>query len=150
MIVDEAHCLKNQKGARYKNMDKFNSKRRLLLTGTPVQNKIAELVSLLCFLMPIFADAGSSSSPDELDETNKDCRMIEYFRSLEKGAKSKSDSAPMIRQLKQILAPFILRRKKEDVMSQLIPAKTRTVDFVPFDEAMQQTYDSILSSHINS
>lgn len=34
MIVDEAHCLKNPKGARYKNMDNFTTQRRLLLTGT--------------------------------------------------------------------------------------------------------------------
>jgi hypothetical protein len=33
MVVDEAHCLKNPKGARYRNMDKFNTRRRLLLTG---------------------------------------------------------------------------------------------------------------------
>lgn len=44
MVVDEAHCLKNPKGARYKNMDKFSTGRRLLLTGTPVQNNAKELM----------------------------------------------------------------------------------------------------------
>lgn len=44
MVVDEAHCLKNPKGARYKNMDRFNTRRRLLLTGTPVQNSAKELM----------------------------------------------------------------------------------------------------------
>jgi SWI/SNF-related matrix-associated actin-dependent regulator 1 of chromatin subfamily A len=152
MIVDEAHCLKNQNGARYKNMDNVNTQRRLLLTGTPVQNRPAELVSLLCFLMPVFADAGSRGSA-ESDDNSKDCAMIEYFRSLEsnaKGGKSNTDSTSMIQQLKQLLAPFILRRKKDDVMSQLIPPKTKKVEFVPFDQCGQQIYEGILTSHINS
>jgi SNF2 family DNA or RNA helicase len=151
MVIDEAHCLKNQKGARFKNMDRINSKRRLLLTGTPIQNRAAELVALLCFLMPIFAEAGSSSGWDDND--SKDSRMIEYFRRLEstsKGSKSKSENTPMIKQLKQLLAPFILRRKKDDVMNQMLPPKMRKVEFVPFDEGMRRIYDSILESHISS
>ena len=40
MVVDEAHCLKNPRGMRYKNMDCFKTERRLLLTGTPVQNSV--------------------------------------------------------------------------------------------------------------
>lgn len=152
MIVDEAHCLKNQNGARYRNMNNLNTQRRLLLTGTPVQNRPAELVSLLCFLMPLFSDAGSKNS-DDINDNSKDCAMIEYFRSLESKANTDKNNATcttMIQQLKQLLAPFILRRKKDDVMSQLIPPKTRKVEFVPFDQGVKETYESILTSHINS
>ena len=54
MIVDEAHTLKNPKGARYRNLSRFKTTRRLLLTGTPVQNNPKELMALLTFLMPLF------------------------------------------------------------------------------------------------
>jgi len=102
--------------------------------------------------MPIFADTGSRAS-FERDDDSKTSALIEYFKSFESKAKVGKDNpenTSMIQQLKQLLAPFILRRKKEDVMSQLIPPKTRTVEFVPFDACMQQTYEAILTSHINS
>jgi len=44
MVVDEGHLLKNAKGLRYKNLDRFKTRHRLLLTGTPVQNTPKELI----------------------------------------------------------------------------------------------------------
>ena len=51
-VYDEAHMLKNMETIRYKNLLNTNSKRRLLLTGTPLQNNLNELISLLFFVMP--------------------------------------------------------------------------------------------------
>ena len=52
LILDEAHCIKNWQSQRWQVLLNFYSKRRLLLTGTPLQNNLMELWSLLHFLMP--------------------------------------------------------------------------------------------------
>lgn len=50
--VDEAHRLKNDDSLLYKTMIDFKSNHRLLITGTPLQNSLKELWSLLHFIMP--------------------------------------------------------------------------------------------------
>lgn len=52
VIFDEAHMLKNMTTQRYSHLYTIKSERRLLLTGTPLQNNLLELISLLCFVMP--------------------------------------------------------------------------------------------------
>jgi SNF2 family DNA or RNA helicase len=52
MILDEAHNIKNFKSQRWQILLNFKTKNRLLLTGTPLQNDLTELWSLLHFLMP--------------------------------------------------------------------------------------------------
>ncbi|GAB4813110.1 hypothetical protein N2152v2_000156 [Parachlorella kessleri] len=52
LILDEAHMIKNWKSQRWQTLLNFNSKRRLLITGTPLQNDLMELWSLMHFLMP--------------------------------------------------------------------------------------------------
>lgn len=52
VIFDEAHMLKNMTTQRYINLMRINADRRILLTGTPLQNNLLELMSLLCFVMP--------------------------------------------------------------------------------------------------
>lgn len=52
LVLDEAHCLKNSASSRYLNLNNINPKHRLLLSGTPVQNNVFELLSLLSFIMP--------------------------------------------------------------------------------------------------
>mmetsp|Transcript_14357 Transcript_14357/g.16695 ORF Transcript_14357/g.16695 Transcript_14357/m.16695 type:complete len:1184 (-) Transcript_14357:410-3961(-) len=161
MVVDEAHCLKNPKGARYRNMDKFNTQRRLLLTGTPVQNSPKELMSLLCFLMPLFTNEASGF--DENDSNDGGARMLEHFVRMEllkdtgkTGTKKTVTHEKAVTQeqayakLKQLLAPFILRRCKSDVIRQWLPPKVRKIEWVPLDEKIRNVYESILSNHLKS
>ena len=61
MILDEAHNIKNFRSQRWQALLNFNSERRLLLTGTPLQNNLMELWSLLYFLMP--SSKGSQVMP---------------------------------------------------------------------------------------
>jgi SWI/SNF-related matrix-associated actin-dependent regulator of chromatin subfamily A containing DEAD/H box 1 len=52
LVLDEAHCIKNAQSSRFVNLNMLRTKHRLLLSGTPVQNDVSELLSLLSFLMP--------------------------------------------------------------------------------------------------
>jgi SWI/SNF-related matrix-associated actin-dependent regulator 1 of chromatin subfamily A len=52
VIYDEAHMLKNMSTSRYENLMRVQASRKLLLTGTPLQNNLIELMSLLVFVMP--------------------------------------------------------------------------------------------------
>lgn len=128
MVVDEAHVLKNPDSNAYQNIDKLETAHRLLLTGTPVQNSPKELMSLICFLMPLFKN-GSKSSWDDEDGKKNDggASMLEHFVSLEAEGDNKSDDTAY-KKLKHLFAPFVLRRRKEDVLSQSMPPKVRFQD----------------------
>jgi len=109
---------------------------KFITVGTPVQNNPKELMSLLCFLMPLFSHSsgGSKGGYDDGEDTSSEGggHMLEYFVKLEKkdgggsGKKPCSDEEAYGR-LKKLLAPFVLRRKKIDVLGQLIPAKVRDI-----------------------
>jgi SWI/SNF-related matrix-associated actin-dependent regulator 1 of chromatin subfamily A len=144
LVVDEAHVLKNPSGIRYKSLDRFSTKHRLLLTGTPVQNSPKELMSLLCFLMPLFSR--KSAAFDDNDQNDGGASMLQHFVDLE-GGKGYTDKT-VFKKLKQLFAPFVLRRSKDDVLSQILPAKERKVEFVELDSVGRNTYDSILAKHI--
>lgn len=148
MVVDEAHCLKNPSGARYKNMDAFHTERRLLLTGTPVQNSPKELMSLLCFLMPLFTREVSRF--DNESSNDGGARMLEHFVRLESVEKNTEaiNQDEVYKKLKQLLAPFVLRRLKEEVLSQWLPPKMRKIEWVPFDNVNKRIYDRILTEHL--
>lgn len=154
MVVDEGHTLKNPKGLRYKNLNKFRTKHRLLLTGTPCQNNAKELMSLLCFLMPLFDRKNKASKKrrghDDDDDDDGGERMLEYFVQIEGRGSGSDGDAKAYRKLKQLFAPFVLRRKKDDVLSQIMPPKKREIELVPMESSARLIYDNILSSHLKA
>ncbi|KAJ2789400.1 chromatin remodeling complex Adenosinetriphosphatase, partial [Coemansia linderi] len=103
IIVDEAHRLKNENSMLSKLVRMFSSQRRLLITGTPLQNNLHELWALLNFLLP---DVFGSS--DVFDE---------WFH------KEEGDQEQVVQQLHKVLQPFLLRRIKSDVEHSLLPKK---------------------------
>lgn len=52
LVLDEAHCIKNANSTRFETLGQLQSRHRLLLSGTPVQNDVKELLNLLSFLTP--------------------------------------------------------------------------------------------------
>ncbi|CAO3653157.1 unnamed protein product [Mucor hiemalis] len=142
MILDEGHMVKNCTSARYKNLMKIKTPFRLLLTGTPLQNNLQELVSLLMFIMPeTFADY------------EEDVRSIFKIRinsasSNDKEQRGKETAAQVlsrerILRAKKMMTPFILRRKKEDVLKDL-PKKVQLVESCPMTPNQKQLYTDII------
>ncbi|CAF0978049.1 unnamed protein product [Adineta steineri] len=132
LILDEAQNIKNFKSQRWQTLLNFHSQRRLLLTGTPLQNSLMELWSLMHFLMPnLFA------SHHEFREwfSNPLTEMIEQ------GQTNANDS--LIKRLHKVLRPFILRRLKVDVEKQM-PKKHEHVIMCHLSKRQRQLYDDFI------
>ena len=106
-MLDEAHHIKNFRSQRWQTLLNFNSKRRLLLTGTPLQNNLMELWSLLHFLMP------------HIFESHKEFK--DWFSNPVTGMIEGTETVnqDVIERLHKILRPFLLRRLKKDVEKSL-------------------------------
>eukprot|EP00553_Chaetoceros_curvisetus_P005978 CAMPEP_0204619532 /NCGR_PEP_ID=MMETSP0717-20131115/5877_1 /ASSEMBLY_ACC=CAM_ASM_000666 /TAXON_ID=230516 /ORGANISM="Chaetoceros curvisetus" /LENGTH=105 /DNA_ID=CAMNT_0051633551 /DNA_START=131 /DNA_END=445 /DNA_ORIENTATION=+ len=105
-------------------MDCFTTERRLLLTGTPVQNSPKELMSLLCFLMPLFTRQASNFEEGNTNDGGE--RMLEHFVRIEALNGNGKNNANVSQEeayqkLKQLFAPFVLRRSKDDLGRVLPP-----------------------------
>lgn len=107
LILDEAHNIKNFQSQRWQTLVNFNTQRRLLLTGTPLQNNLMELWSLLHFLMPHIFRSRKEFSYWFSNPMNN---IIE-------GNSSRNDD--LIGRLHGIIRPFVLRRLKKDVEQQM-------------------------------
>uniref|UniRef100_A0A8C2WHC0 DNA helicase n=1 Tax=Cyclopterus lumpus TaxID=8103 RepID=A0A8C2WHC0_CYCLU len=129
-VFDEGHMLKNMNSLRYRHLMAINAEHRLLLTGTPLQNNLLELMSLLNFIMPSMF----SSSTTQLSK-------MFSMKSHEEQSRFERDR---ISQAKLIMKPFILRRVKSEVLKQL-PAKEDTVESCPMSEKQQALYQTLFN-----
>ncbi|XP_004296912.1 PREDICTED: probable ATP-dependent DNA helicase CHR12 [Fragaria vesca subsp. vesca] len=116
LIVDEGHRLKNSECALAITLAGYDMRRRLLLTGTPIQNSLQELWSLLNFLLPhIF---------------NSVQNFEEWFNApfADRGdmALTEEEQLLIIRRLHHVIRPFILRRKKDEV-EKFLPGKSQVI-----------------------
>ncbi|CAL0320701.1 unnamed protein product [Lupinus luteus] len=118
LIVDEGHRLKNHESALARTLDSggYHIQRRLLLTGTPIQNSLQELWSLLNFLLPNifnsvqnFEDWFNAPFSDRVEVSLTD-----------------EEQLLIIRRLHQVIRPFILRRKKKEV-EKYLPQKSQVI-----------------------
>jgi helicase SWR1 len=141
MILDEAHNIKNFKSQRWQTLLGFNTHSRLLLTGTPLQNNLTELWSLLFFLMPPENGEGGFADLKEFhDWFHKPESQI-----LESGREQMDDEArAIIQKLHKVLRPYLLRRLKADVEKQM-PAKYEHVEFCRLSKRQRELYDGFLS-----
>jgi SNF2 family DNA or RNA helicase len=143
LILDEAHHIKNFRSQRWQVLLNFNAERRLLLTGTPLQNNLMELWSLLYFLMP---NGASQSMPmgfanqKEFQEwfSHPVDRMIENEQPQMDEA-----SRAAIQKLHTVLRPYLLRRLKIDVEKQM-PAKYEHVVYCRLSKRQRYLYDDFM------
>lgn len=130
LVLDEAQAIKNSNSSRWKALLQFPCRNRLLLTGTPLQNKLSELWSLLHFIMPTIFD----SHAEFADWFAKD---IEGHAN-----NNKMLDATTLSRLRTLLDPFMLRRVKRDVESEM-PPKTEVKLNCSLSARQRQLYGSI-------
>ncbi|CAN7056894.1 unnamed protein product [Brassica rapa subsp. trilocularis] len=130
MVLDEAQAIKNSTSIRWKTLLSFNCRNRLLLTGTPIQNNMAELWALLHFIMPMLFD-----SHEQFNEW--------FSRGIENHAEHGGTlNEHQLNRLHAILKPFMLRRLKKDVVSELT-TKTEVTVHCKLSSRQQAFYQAI-------
>jgi ATP-dependent helicase STH1/SNF2 len=137
LVVDEAHRLKNWDSKLVQVLRALQPRRRLLLTGTPLQNNLSELWSLLNFLLPsIFDDVYNFlewfNAPFDLDASASSTDVT----------LSDEEHSVVIERLHAVLRPFLLRRVKADVL-QSLPSKVERVVRCPLSPLQVALYKRI-------
>lgn len=131
-ILDEAHRIKNEKSLLSEVVRLLKSKNRLLITGTPLQNNLKELWSLLNFLMP------------KLFSSSEDFESLFDFSKLDSDDQQKC----VIKTLHQILRPFMLRRLKVDVERDL-PPKRELYVYIGLSKLQKKIYSELLTRNLD-
>ena len=127
IIADEAQYIKNNNTQNAKAIKELNAKTRYALTGTPIENSLSELWSIFDFIMPGY--------------------LFGYrkFKELYEMPIVRGEDKLAMKKLKMLIEPFILRRIKEEVLTEL-PDKTITILNNEMDEEQQKIYLSYLQS----
>ncbi|KAK9509609.1 hypothetical protein O3M35_006882 [Rhynocoris fuscipes] len=129
MVIDEAHRIKNEKSKLSEIVREFKTTNRLLLTGTPLQNNLHELWSLLNFLLP---DVFNSS--DDFDSWFNTNNFL-------------GDNS-LVERLHAVLRPFLLRRLKAEVEKKLKPKKEVKI-YVGLSKMQREWYTKVLMKDID-
>lgn len=131
LILDEAHNIKNFRSQRWQTLLTLSSQRRLLLTGTPLQNSVMELWSLMHFLMPSLFESQTE--------------FKDWFSNpLQDSPESVDEHLKVVNQLHTVLRPFVLRRLKADVEKGL-PPKFEHILKCRLSKRQRELYEDFLS-----
>lgn len=120
-VLDEGQHIKNRTTLVSRAVKQLNAKMRLVLTGTPIENRLSELWNLFDFLMPGYLYSHNA-----------------FVEKLEKPV-VKSGDPEASRQLRRMVQPFLLRRLKQDVLKEL-PPKLEYVRRVALTEEERKVY----------
>uniref|UniRef100_A0A6Q2XW96 DNA helicase n=1 Tax=Esox lucius TaxID=8010 RepID=A0A6Q2XW96_ESOLU len=126
VIIDEAHRLKNRNCKLLDSLKMLDLEHKVLLTGTPLQNTVEELFSLLHFLEPA--------------QFSSESEFLRDFGNLK--------TEEQVQKLQAILKPMMLRRLKEDVEKNLAP-KQETIIEVELTDVQKKYYRAILERNFS-
>ena len=121
VILDEAQYIKNQKTKNAQSVKTLKTRHKLALTGTPIENSLAELWSIFDFLMPQYLF------------------NYHYFQKQYENDIIKNNDEEKTKQLKKLVTPFILRRNKKEVLTEL-PDKIEQNIILPFNDEEEKLY----------
>ncbi|XP_029683668.1 chromodomain-helicase-DNA-binding protein 1-like [Takifugu rubripes] len=130
LVVDEAHRLKNQFSKLHQSLKAFSVKFRLLLTGTPIQNNLQELYSLLNFIQP------TTFKADNIDN------FITSYCNLQ-------HQPALAAELQERLEPFLLRRVKGEVDVE-VPNKMELVIYHGMTALQKKYYKAVLMKDLEA
>lgn len=124
LVLDEAQFIKNPKAHSHRVARQLKARHRLSLTGTPLENHLGELWAQYNFLMPgLLGD-------------------VRRFASVFRTPIEKQNDAERRQQLAERVRPFLLRRTKEQVLTEL-PPKTEVIRWVELTGAQRDMYESL-------
>lgn len=126
VIADEAQYIKNNNTQNFKAIKEIKAETRYALTGTPIENSLSELWSIFDYVMPGY--------------------LFSYkkFKELYETPIVKDEDGSAMKKLKMLIEPFILRRIKEDVLTEL-PDKTITILNNEMEDEQQKIYMSYMA-----
>ena len=126
IIADEAQYLKNSNTQNAKAIKELKAETRYALTGTPIENSLAELWSIFDYIMPGY--------------------LFQYkkFKTMYETPIVKEENQDAMAKLKMLIEPFVLRRTKKEVLTEL-PEKTITVLNNTMDDEQEKIYMSYLA-----
>lgn len=130
VIIDESQAIKNPSSLTARSLLRLNSKYRLALTGTPIENTLLDVWSQMNFL-----NRGLLGSYTYFEKT--------FIRPIEK-----SNDVRQTAELKRILDPFVLRRTKKQVAKEL-PPKVEKVHFCEMSPEQAERYEKVKSQYRN-
>ena len=133
LVIDEAQHIKNRDTKNAKAVKMINARQRFALTGTPIENSVADAWSIFDFLMPDYLGDY---------ETFK----INYENKISPKAAEDTDhheSTEALARLKRKMHPFIMRRVKKTVAKDL-PDKIIKVSYCPMSDEARREYDAAL------
>lgn len=141
-VLDEGHIIKNGKTKCSKAIKQLFANHRLILSGTPIQNNVLELWSLFDFLMPGFLGS-------EKQFQVRFSRPILASRDPKSSPKEQEAGVLAMESLHRQVLPFLLRRVKEDVLTDLPPKITQDLlcELSPLQERL---YEDFSKSHLDS
>ncbi|PFH36155.1 putative SWI2/SNF2 Brahma-like [Besnoitia besnoiti] len=121
LVVDEGHRMKNSKSKFHICVSEFRATHRLLLTGTPLQNNLAELWSLLNFLLPKIFSCASDFEKWFSQPFEGKGMAVESHDAESAGSAflNEEERLLIINRLHAVLRPFLLRRVKKDVLKDM-------------------------------
>jgi non-specific serine/threonine protein kinase len=126
VILDEAQHIKNPLTANARACKKLRARNRLILTGTPLENNLQELWSVFDFLLPGFLGSRRQFTAEHQNAARQ----------------SEAAHAARVRELAAQVRPFILRRTKKAVCTEL-PPKMEQVVYCEFEREQQRLYDYV-------
>lgn len=126
IVADEAQYIKNNNTQNFKAIKQIKAQTRFALTGTPIENSLAELWSIFDFTMPGYLYG------------------YKQFKEIFETPIIREEDSYKMKKLKTLIEPFILRRIKEEVLTEL-PEKTVTVLNSEMEDEQQKIYMSFMA-----